>query len=697
MKTTTILSFLILSCLYLPAQLNAGNHTTYPAAPRSTAADTLWGVAIPDPFRALEHDTKARQEWLDAEEEQTKQYLKAAAHKWDMDFDSRNTGYSYQIPYRSGPYYIDQLGSSVYYKSYIHDRNRFLYSAEMLYHDLDHLDDADFSRDGKYCALTYSPEANDWQEVRILNTNNDLLLKDHLYDVRLSDVQWFKNGFFYSRFDSIKGMPRATNTGINQKIYYHKVSTDQSADELVFEDPDYEYNESRLYVTEDERWVFISEFFPEQDRTITFARDYSMEHSAFHPLFSEIATTTRILAVHDDTLVALSTNNGAYNGQIVEIDTKNPRQWSVIVENQEKYRIKDATQRNGKIITILQEGFQEYICIFSPDGKVLKTHVLPEGSSSHIICHASDQKSILIKTANYTCPPIGQLLSLADLTLTPMKTTEADYNTFHYKYVLTHYQSRDSTIIPIYLVMSADYIRQGPGAALLEIYGGFGRPQEPSFNPGIFSFLNNGGIYAIANVRGGASCFKDWHKDGTILHKQNSIDDVYYAARFLADSGLAQPGRIGVMGAFNGALIAAAAINQHPEAFKAAILQAGLYDMTYFENYSQGARWTREYGTVIDSTQFLNLLTYSPLQHIRSQTNYPAILVSLSERDDRVPPASSYKYLATLQKETQSTAPILLQIDRKNPHGSMSYATFYSFIFKELNIKYKPFSFYKDK
>ena len=257
--------------------------------------------------------------------------------------------------------------------------------------------------------------------------------------------------------------------------------------------------------------------------------------------------------------------------------------------------------------------------------------------------------------------------------------------------------SRDSTLVPIYIVMSNDYIKKGPGAALLSVYGGFGISPEARFNPGIFTFLNNGGIYAVANVRGGSNSTKNWHELGSGINKQNTIDDAYYAARFLVDSGFALSGKIAITGGSNGGMIVAATINQHPGIFKAAVLNVGVYDMLRYENFTAGVFWNSEYGSINDSAQFNALRSYSPLHNIKPNTNYPSMLISTSEYDDRVPPLHSYKYVAALQELTKSKNPILMNVNKKEGHTAINDKLFFSFLFKELNMKYDPFSYYKDK
>jgi prolyl oligopeptidase len=253
--------------------------------------------------------------------------------------------------------------------------------------------------------------------------------------------------------------------------------------------------------------------------------------------------------------------------------------------------------------------------------------------------------------------------------------------------------------------MKKGALKKGPSPTLINVYGGFDITPRPSFDPAIFTFLNNGGIYALANIRGGSNSVKDWHTSGAVLKKQNSIDDTYYAARFLIDSGFAQADKVAITGSSNGGLVVAATINQHPETFRVALLNAGVYDMIRLENYTAGVYYENEYGSIDDSLQFKNLLSYSPLHNVKENTTYPSMWITTSDFDDRVPPFHTYKYVAALQKLTHSKNPILLKVILNEGHSpssssftkALTKTLFYSFLFNELGMKYKPSSFYDNK
>jgi len=672
----------------------------YPPAPKADIKDTIWGCAVLDSYRGLEFDTKERQEWLKSEKKLSDNYFKKNHHQYDVEFNYNQVFHYSNIPQRSGPYYLEFSygigGINVYYKDYLRDKRTFLCSSSIISSKAKSLSSVKFSTDGKYCAFMYSIDGSDWQEIKVLNVSNSLWMKDHIFNVRYSNITWYHDGFFYDRFDSVDKQGKYTDIEINQKVYYHKIGTSASADSIVFEDKDNPYNTFTTKVTGDERFIIIQEFFPEENKSLTFYKD-SNKNSPFKVLFGESNSNTSFIGSIGDTLLAISTKQDAYNGQIVEIDTKNPKSWSIVVENQKKYSMKSVLYVKDKYFVIFKEGFKEYICLFSRTGDIIKTLLLSEGSANDIICYSPDQDGVIIAKNYYTNPPNGELFSLKDYSLKPIDKTGLNYNPLNYRFYLTNYHSRDGTLIPIYIVMSKDYIHNGPSAALLNVYGGFSISPLPRFDPGIFTFLNNGGIYAVANIRGGSNSIKGWHESGSVLNKQNAIDDAYYAARFLVDSGFALSEKIAITGSSNGGMVAAAVINQHPEMFRAAILSVGIYDMIRYENFTAGIFWNTEYGSVYDSLQFKNLLSYSPLHNVKANVTYPSMLITTSDHDDRVPPLHSYKYVAALQDITHSKNPILLFVNKDQGHNSLNNKYFYSFIFKELDLKYKPMSYYKDK
>lgn len=700
MRTIYTLSFLF-TFLFSFAQEDS---IIYPQAPKSDIKDTIWGTVISDPYRILEKNNVERDQWVATEQRITDQYFKAISKTTQkIEKDMGSIGFSpNNIPIRSGPYYIQYAYNPItesydlIYKDYLRSKPQVLVSPTLIKNKLKSFSNYSISPDGKYCALMYSENGSDWQHIRVFNINNMWLMKDDISNVKYSDITWYGNGFFYSRFDSVDQDNKYTDIQINQKIYYHTIGTNSSKDSLFFKDEDYPYNTFSINVLSNQRFIIIKELYTDQNISITYCKD-TKTSKAFKPIIKDNdGVNTNIITAIEDTFMAVTTAQGGYNGQLVEFDLKNPSKWAVVVPNQERFRIKQVRYYNGNYIVIYQEHFDETLAVFSRNGDLIKSIPTPYGSSIDMICYAPDQNSIIIVKQYYVAPPVGQLFSLKDFTLSPIqKLTSTQYDIANYQFLETNYRSKDGTLIPIYIVTHKNYSKMSHVPALLSVYGGFDISQSPHFDPAVLTFINSGGIFAFANVRGGANSVKNWHKEGAKLKKQNTIDDIYYAAKFLADSGIADPNKIGIIGGSNGGLVIAATINQHPEVFRAAVLNVGAYDMVRFENFTVGAYDRNEYGSIRDSIEYKNILSYSPLHNIKSGTNYPAMLVVTSQFDDRVPPFHSYKFVATLQEKTKSKNPILLLVNKNSGHlQSYNAGLDYSFLFKELNMKHTDTDFY---
>jgi prolyl oligopeptidase len=695
MKNILILALTILSALSVSSQ---DLSIKYPSAPTSASTDILWDYPILDPHRPLESTNDATTEWLRQEKKITENYFKNHEKSADIGFDIKTANnFIYNIPTRSGPYYIEYFRNElrecidVYYKKELKDNRTFLASPFHMKNLVTRFSQVKISADGKYCALMYSAGGgSEWQEISIIDMRSMWMTKDHIQNVRYSDITWCGGGFFYSRFDGADAATGDIATLTNQKIYYHTVGQEPSLDSLVFDDIHNRKNTFKVTVTEDERFVVINETDYDADKSITYFKDRT-KGGSFRLLLDEPSSSAEVIGSIGDTLIAVQQSPRAFNRQIVAIDTRDTSHKTILINNQRGFRIKQAAFIQNKILVIYQNGFKESLCAFSRSGEMSKSIALPYGSNNEMICYASDQNGIVMVENYYICPPIGNILSLKDLTLSLIDKTVTNFNPDNYNINITHYPSRDSIMIPVYTVSAKKTPKHGP--ALLRISGGIDNSYSPSFDPGIITFVNNGGTFAFANIRGTNNAVKNWHQSGIGVNKQNSIDDAYGAIRFLRDSLAVN--KIGLIGTDFGALIAAALINQHPETVQAAVLNSGIYDPMRFEKFTVGAYYKKELGSIGDSSQFRKMLSYSPLQNIKSGIEYPSILVSTAEFDGLIPPFQSYKYVASLQESVKSAKPLLLLVNQNQGHSSGSFeqrirseGLTYSFLFKELSMEF---------
>jgi len=670
----------------------------YPSAPKADIKDTIWGEVVNDPYRPLETDNQQRQEWLKQEEQLTKSYFKKHKDKLVLEDDYQTIASTYfNIPHHQGPYYIEWLGNaengvvSIYYKKALKDQNRkLLLSPTTVDKGLKRFSSVSLSEDGLFLAYTYTKNGSDWQEIGVYDVKNDRVLLDHIQNVKFSGINWLGNGFYYSRFDSVNEIGRYLDVQKNQKVYYHKVGS-LGEDKLIYENQENPLSTFRVE-TLGNRFLLIYEGDLIKLKNVK-------ENSPFYTLKLKKDCKFSILGANGDYLYATTDYPDAYNGSIVEFTADAPSHWEVIVPNQNDFLMKDAIYADHKFFTVYEHNFQQYILIYSDSGDKLKQVDRILGSNTKLVAFSSEENSIILSENFFFCPPLGELLSLKDYEISYISKTHVNFDPLKYTFSVAEYKSKDNTAIPIYIVLDKNYEKKGPRPTLLNFYGGFGITPDASFDPGLILFLNNGGVFAFANVRGGANSVKNWHKMGSLLNKQNTIDDVYYAARFLVNKGLSDSCKIAITGGSNGGLVGAAVVNQHPNYFKAALLMVGAYDMIRSEKYTVGAyNTTGEFGTINDLFQFRNLLSYSPIHNIKPNTQYPSMLIMTADYDDRVPPLHSYKYVAALQELTKSKRPILLNVEKNEGHNLQSFEKqigrnryFYSFLFKELGMKYRGY------
>lgn len=698
--------YLSISMLYIATAATAGGDTLkYPVAPVDNSKDTFGTIAIADPFRPLETASAARAQWLMDEKVLTDTYFGQESRRSQLEDDYTMLGsYSSNVPRPSGPYYLERYLENgiqaIYTKRYLHDEDPMpLIRAPQIAPNLKVIGNVTISKDGSYAAFEYSGNGSDWTEIAVYDIHKRKFLPDHITNVRYGSVTWREDGFYYQQYDTIDAAGRYTAVSYNQKLYYHPLG--YADDILVWADPQAPLAHFSVSVSDDERFVLFTEVESSSGKQIYRLKDLVTDSPMLVYTLGEEQTLS-LLGSSGDSVYVLRRSKTDYNGSILRIDVRDPRHWTSLLDNQKDYRIKDAAYAHGKFLLVMAHEFQEVLVSLTDGGDDLKTIKSPAGGSVSIMGYAAKEDGFILALSYFICPPIGEIFHLKKGDVEIIDKTRILFDPTKYEFISDHYRSADSTLVPIFIIQNRRYKDKPTHAALLEVYGGFGITPAMSYDPGLLIFLNNGGVFAFANVRGGANSVKDWHKDGSLLKKQNTFDDTYYAARYLLEHGYAEKGKLALTGGSNGGLVAAAVINQHPDCFRAAILNVGVYDMIRAERFTVGAFHIREFGTVAKEAELLNLRSYSPLHNVKPHTQYPSMLIRTGEYDDRVPPLHSYKYVAALQQLTESTNPILLRVVPNAGHhtgadfGQRTTLNMesYSFLFKELGLKYKAGSSY---
>jgi prolyl oligopeptidase len=677
----------------------------YPVAEKDNTVDQYFGTEVPDPYRWLENDTsQATAAWVEAENEVTNAYL--AKIPFREQLKQRLTDLvNYErigVPQKkNGKYYFfknDGLQNQnvLYVKDALDGEATVLLDPNTFSDDgTVALSGISLSNDGKYLAYSISRSGSDWREIRVIDLATRKLLDDHILWAKFSGASWKGDGFYYSAYDAPAAGKEFSNVNENHKIYYHKLGEPQSKDVLAFQNPK---EPKRFYyadVSEDERILFITESGAGSGNNL-FLKNLTQPNAPVIALTNNMEDTYYPIEVIGNTLY-LYTNYQAPKYRIMTADIAAPKleNWKELVPENESV-LSGAQVIGGRFILTYDKDASNHAYIFDLDGKQLHEVTLPALGSVGFSGNKDDKETFYSFTS-FTYPSTIFKYDLdnnaSELYLAPkVDFTPEDYTTEQ-----VFYTSKDGTKIPMFLTYKKGLKKNGKNPVFLYGYGGFNISLNPGFSTSRLPFIENGGIYAQANLRGGGEYGEEWHQAGTKLNKQNVFDDFIAAAEYLIQEKYTNKDKLSVVGGSNGGLLVGAVVNQRPDLFKAAVPQVGVMDMLRYHVFTIGWNWASDYGTSADSEEmFRYLYAYSPLHTIKNDgTPYPAILVTTADHDDRVVPAHSFKYAATLQASDTGDAPKLIRIESKAGHGSgkpitkviEETADIYAFIMYNLGMK----------
>ncbi|MEJ7758098.1 MAG: prolyl oligopeptidase family serine peptidase [Gemmatimonadaceae bacterium] len=731
-RPSTVIAFLAVSLAQAAEGQTPPGAVRYPATARGSQTDDYHGSRIADPYRWLENtDSPETAAWVQAQNAVTFSYLagipaRAAIRNRLMQVWNYP---KYSSPSRAGNrlFYYENSGLLSQSILYVKDDGRparvLLDPNSMSADGTVALSTSQESPDGRYLGYGVSASGSDWQEFRVRNVDTGRDLTDTLKWVKFSGLSWTKDnkGFFYSRYDSPKNGNTLTNVNQNQKLYYHRLGAPQSADRLVYDRPDQPGWLFDATVTDDGTFAVITVSAGSDRRTRLYYvfLDNAKKPKVDAPVVRLIDQLDAEYAfVHntgDNFLVR--TDFGAPKGRLVSIDinaAQSTRWLTVIPEG------KDAMGNvqvigNRLVVSYLQDAHSSIRVYGMPDaddlrrGRGTRQGAFPGGSSrgaqrppapeeavvrddrasrsapgypyigeialpgigsvSGITGRPKDDEMFYSFTS-YLSPPSVFRYDLKRRVNTVYKTASLpmDLNQFETKQVF--FKSKDGTQVPIFITSKKGLTLNGANPTILYGYGGFNISQTPAFSPANLVWLEMGGVYAVANLRGGGEYGKDWHEAGTLGRKQNVFDDFIGAAQYLVNERYTSPAKLAVAGGSNGGLLVGAVVNQRPELFGAALPAVGVMDMLRFHKFTIGAAWTSDYGSADNPADFAFLRAYSPLHNIKPGVRYPATMVLTADHDDRVVPGHSFKYAATLQNSQAGPAPILIRIDTKAGHGA---------------------------
>ncbi|HTQ27137.1 MAG TPA: prolyl oligopeptidase family serine peptidase [Puia sp.] len=680
---------------------------SYPSARKVDQADDYHGTKVEDPYRWLENDTSAdTRAWVQEENKITFSYLNKIPYRDQLKkrIQELYNYPRYSRPFRNGSYFYFYKNNGLQNQAVLY-RQKGLDGQPELVIDPNGLS-ADgttslrnftLSKDGHYAAYSLSKGGSDWETfyVRDMLTGKDL--GDTLNWVKFSGAAWQGNGFYYNRFPQPSAGHELSSKNEHEKIYFHTVGTGQDQDRLVYEDP---ANPEQLFgvgTSEDEQYAFL---FIEDPAKGTDGNSLwylpSPDAKKFQPIVAEVGKYRYNVIDNVGNKFLLQTNDGAPNSKIVLIDPATPdrESWKTIVPEMPE-PIDEAGTAGGRLYITYLKDVSTHAYEYDLQGKLQKEIKLPGLGTAAGFSGLKDDQYLFYSFTSLTFPSTIYRYEIATGTTQLFRKPEIAFTPEDYETRQVFYPSKDGTKIPMFIVFKKGLKLDGSHPTLLYAYGGFNISSLPNFSATLVPWLEQGGVYALANLRGGAEYGEKWHEAGMRFKKQNVFDDFVAAAEYLEKNKYTSSQKLAIRGGSNGGLLIGAVVNQHPELFKVAIAQVGVMDMLRFHKFTIGAAWISEYGSSDSASDFKNLYSYSPLHNIRSGLNYPAVLITTADHDDRVVPAHSFKYAATMQEKYKGPNPILIRIDTNSGHGSSNtskiietMADIYAFAF--FNMGFTP-------
>ncbi len=648
----------------------------------STAVDDYFGVKVADPYRWLEDENSpSTRRWISQQQSLTENYLGYIPYRdairrrltqlWDYE--------RYSPPIRSGDYYYmfknDGLqNQDILYRmagpdsppEVVLDPNLFSRDGTIS------LGEYAFSRDGALLAYQVSEAGSDWRSILIRDLSTGRNLTDTIRWVKFSDIAWFRDGFFYSRYP--QPLPGETLTGSNEfhQLYYHKVGTPQSEDVLAFADRRNPQRNVYAETTDDERFLLLTVVESTSGNALYF-RDLRIDDPIFTPIVENFENGYELVGSDDNSLY-LMTNYRAPNKRILRVDTQQPgaRYWAEVIPASEDV-LQEAYFMGGKLVAHYLHDAYSQLKVFSTGGQEEKTIELPGMGAIADVSGRDDSPEVFYEFSTLVEPGTIYRLNLDSYEQQVYRQPRSPFDSDAYEVRQVWFQSYDGANVPMFIVHRRGMKLNGNHPALLYGYGGFNIPALPLFNRTRYMLfpvvLENGGVCAVANIRGGGEFGVKWHEAGTKHRKQNVFDDFQAAAEYLIANQYTNASKLAIHGASNGGLLVGACLVQRPDLYAVALPAVGVLDMLRYQKFTIGWAWADDYGLSEEEEGFKYLHAYSPLHNVRAE-KYPATLITTADHDDRVVPAHSFKFAATLQAHQQGNAPVLIRIEPSAGHGA---------------------------
>ena len=676
-----LISFLIFlsACNQDEQQINMKKDLDYPNTKKIEFSDTYFDKEIKDPYRWLEDDLSAETEsWVIEQNKITFGYLDRISFKrkierkiedlWDYE--------KYSSPFKEGDYIYFYKNDGLQNQSVLYRRKAdeetevFLDPNKFSKDGSDSLSGISFSTDGSLAAYSVSEDGSDWRKIYVIDTKTKEQIEKPILDVKFSGISWKGNeGFFYSSYPKPKGSELSAKTD-SHRLYFHKTKSNQKDDQVFFGE---KIQEKRRYVggyvTEDDRYLIIQGANSTSGNDL-YLIDLNSQEKELVQILSDMNSDTYLLNNNETTLY-LSTNRDAPNQKIVKVDANNPTVGNWIDLIPETENVLSPSTGSNYIFAEYMVDANSKIYQYDLEGRLIREIKLPGIGSAGAISGKKEDKELYYTFTNYITPPSIYKINPENGETEIYKLSQSKFNPKKYVSNQYFFKSKDGTEIPITITHKKGIKLDGNNPTILYGYGGFNISLTPQYSITSSAWLEMGGVYAVANLRGGGEYGKEWHLAGTKQNKQNVFDDFIYAAEYLKNNGYTSKEKLAIMGRSNGGLLVGAVMTQKPDIAQVALPGVGVLDMLRYHKFTAGAGWAYDYGTSDESKEmFEYLLGYSPLHNINEGVNYPATLVTTGDHDDRVVPAHSFKFAAELQSKHRGSSPVLIRIEVDAGHGA---------------------------
>ena len=695
---------LLMATAVMTSAVATAQRLSYPVAQKDATVDEYFGQQVSDPYRWLENDTSRQTAaWVEAENRVTSDYLQKIPFRQKLLKRLREVS-NYEkigIPFkRYGRWYIYRnnglQNQSVLYTMDTPDGEQrvFLDPNTLSSDGTVALKGVYFSHDGRYAAYAVSRSGSDWQEFYVIDVNSGQLLSDHIEWAKFSGAAWQGDGFYYSSYDAPAQGKEFSNVNETMKIYYHKLGTPQSADVLFYQNPTQPQRFYDVSINKEETVMFLYESGAGAGNNL-YVRDLRQPGSQFIQMTSDMDYFYSPTVVGDK--IYIYTNHQAPKGRLMVTDLRHPgiAEWQQFIAEGE-HAIEDFTFVGGQLIVAYTEDVVTHAYLYGMDGRRIREVRLP-GVGSASFSGDKDEPECFYSYTSFTVPATIYRYDLDQDRSELYAVPKVSFRLSDYTSEQVFFESKDGTRVPMFITYKKGMKRNGRNPLLLYGYGGFNVALTPYFSAIRMAFLERGGIYVQVNLRGGSEYGEEWHLAGTKMQKQNVFDDFIAAAEYLIRERYTSSERLAIQGGSNGGLLVGACMTQRPDLYRVCIPQVGVMDMLRYHKFTIGWNWASDYGTSEDSREMFQYLRgYSPLHNLKPGTRYPATLVTTADHDDRVVPAHSFKFAATLQECQAGDAPVLIRIDTKAGHGGgkplakvlEEQADIYGFILHEMGLKY---------